>query len=202
MTERRPLARHILRWTAELLLVFVGVYGAFWLNNFQQHREARHRHDQILAELESEANETIANMTSQRATNQRDLAEFRRALTAGEMPRLGTFSFSSDYSATDTATLLQSGGYQLLDIKTIFALRKVESVERGGLSIIQHIEKLSDELIAPNLDQDISFFYDPATKKLRKRFALYPSALAAIVQFFDDYVAAEKGLLQQLHAER
>ena len=37
-----------------------------------------------------------------------------------------------------------------------------------------HYEKLSDELIAPNLDQDISFFYDPATKKLRKRFEKYP----------------------------
>ena len=38
-------------------------------------------------------------------------------------------------------------------------------------------QKLSDELIVPNLDQDISFFYDPATKKLRKRFEIYPETL-------------------------
>ena len=44
-------------------------------------------------------------------------------------------------------------------------------------------QKLSDELIVPNLDQDISFFYDPATKKLRKRFEIYPEALDATVKF-------------------
>ena len=44
-------------------------------------------------------------------------------------------------------------------------------------------QKLSDELIVPNLDQDISFFYDPATKKLRKRFEIYPQALDETVKF-------------------
>ena len=47
-------------------------------------------------------------------------------------------------------------------------------------------QKLSDELIVPNLDQDISFFYDPATKKLRKRFEIYPDALDATVKFAND----------------
>jgi hypothetical protein len=38
----------------------------------------------------------------------------------------------------------------------------------------------------PNLNQDISFFYDPATKKLRKQFEIYPEALEATVRFADD----------------
>jgi len=42
-------------------------------------------------------------------------------------------------------------------------------------------QKLSDELIVPNLGQDISFFYDPATKKLRKQFEIYPEALQETV---------------------
>jgi len=37
-------------------------------------------------------------------------------------------------------------------------LRQLESDIRGDLGGIQHFEKLSDELIWPNLDQDISFF--------------------------------------------
>ncbi len=193
---------HLFRWVAELLLVFIGAYAAFWLSNYQEHREERHRHDQILAALENEMDGAIANATEEKANAARSLAEFRRALDDGEMPRLGTFSFVTDYSATDTATLLESGGYQLLDIKTIIALRKVESVLRGGLSNINHIERLSDELIAPNLDQGTDFFYDPATRKLRRRFAHYPDALASLVKFWDDLIVAEKNLLQQLHAER
>jgi hypothetical protein len=53
---------------------------------------------------------------------------------------------------------------------------ELESVIRGGLSCMAHDGSLSDELIAPNLDRNISFFCDPSTKKLRERFENYPDA--------------------------
>ena len=118
------------------------------------------------------------------------------------MPPLGTISFSSDYSASDIATLLQSGGIELLDVKTLTALRNFESVIRGGLARIAHFQKLSDEMIVPNLDQDISFFYDPTTKKLRKRFAKYPEALQSTVNFFHDLEKVQNDLLAQIRVER
>jgi len=40
--ERSHLSR-LGRWAAELLLVFVGVYAAFWLNNYQQHEQDAER---------------------------------------------------------------------------------------------------------------------------------------------------------------
>jgi uncharacterized protein YukE len=189
------------RWTAELLLVFVGAYAAFWLTNYQQHQEEVRRHNQLLAALEDEVTQAIASAKTEGAREAKTVAEFRHALAAGEMP-LRPFSFTSDYSATDVATLLQSGGYQLLDVKTLIALRNVESNLRGGLTAIQHYQKLSDDLIVPNVDQDTSFFYDPATKKLRKRFAGYADALERVVRFFDDYAKAETALLSQIQAER
>ena len=72
--------------------------------------------------------------------------------------------FSRPTGPGDIATLLQSGGVQLLDVKTLTALRELESVIRWGLSNMQRYQKISDELIVPNLDQDISFFYDPGKK--------------------------------------
>src|SRR5437868_9861819 len=93
------------------------------------------------------------------------------------MPPLRPFIFETDYSPGDFATLLQAGGVQLLDIKTLTALRNDESIIRWSLARLARYQKLSDELIVPNLDQDISFFYDPATRKLRKRFQIYPDAL-------------------------
>ena len=63
-------------------------------------------------------------------------------------------------------------------------------------------QKLSDELIVPNLDQDISFFYDPATKKLRKRFEIYPDALEARVKFANELERTHTELLKQIQAER
>jgi len=200
--EKRSLASRIGRWMAELVLVFVGVYAAFWLNNYQQHRQDADRRDQILASLEQQLQEGIKSGKTNRAKQEQEAAEFRRALDAGEMPPLHPFVFTTDYSPIDWATILQSGGVQLLDVQTIMAVRNDESVIRWGLSRMAWYQKLSDELIVPNLDQDISFFYDPATKKLRKRFEIYPDALDARVKFANELERTHIELLKRIQAER
>src|SRR6266705_5775415 len=180
INQKRSRLSRFGRWAAELVLVFVGVYAAFWLSDYQQHRQDAERRDRILASI----------------------AQFQRALDAGEMPPLRPFVFITDYSPGDFATMLQSGGIQLLDLETLTALRNDESVIRWGLSRIARYQKLSDELIVPNLDQDISFFYDPATKKLRKRFGIYPEALQATVKFANDLEHTHAELLKRIQAER
>ena len=201
-TEKHSRLSRFGRWAAELLLVFVGVYAAFWLNNYQQHRQDAERRDQILASLEQLLRDGIESNKAAGAKEERQTTEFRRALDAGDMPPLRPFVFITDYNPGDIAALLQSGGVQLLDVKTLMAVRGLESVIRWGLSALARYQKLSDELIVPNLDQDISFFYDPATKKLRKRFEIYPQALEATVQFSRDLQRTETELLKQIQAER
>jgi nitrogen fixation-related uncharacterized protein len=202
-TDRKtPFLSRAGRWIAELVLVFVGVYAAFWLNNYQQYRQDAERRDRILASIEQTLREGIESGKINRAKEEREAAEFRRALDAGEMPPLHPFVFTTDYSPGDFATLLQSGGIQLLDLRTLPALRNDESVIRWGLSRMARYQKLSDELIVPNLDQDVSFFYDPVTKKLRKRFEMYPEALQATVKFANDLEHAHAELLKRIQAER
>jgi len=118
------------------------------------------------------------------------------------MPPLRPFVFTTDYSPSDWATMLQSGGVQLLDVQTLLAVRNDESVIRWGVNRMAWYQKLSDELIVPNLDQDISFFYDPATKKLRKRFEIYPEALQATVKFANELERTHTELLKRIQAER
>jgi len=146
--------------------------------------------------------EGIASGKTNRANEERTAAEFQHALDAGEMPPLRPFVFTTDYSPTDWATVLQSGGVQLLDVQTLMAVRNDESVIRWGLGRMAWYQKLSDELIVPNLDQDISFFYDPATKKLRKRFEIYPDALQATVKFANELERTHTELLKRIQAER
>jgi hypothetical protein len=201
-TEKRSRFSRFAGWVAELVLVFVGVYAAFWLSNYQQHRQDAERRDRILASIERTLREGIESGRINRAEQEREAAEFQRALDAGEMPALQPFVFTTDYSPGDFATLLQSGGIQLLDLQTLTALRNDESVIRWGLSRMARHQKLSDELIVPNLDQDISFFYDPATKKLRKRFEIYREALEATAKFAQDLEHTHTELLKQIQAER
>src|SRR5204862_461866 len=202
-TEKRSRFARFGRWVAELVLVFVGVYAAFWLNSYQQHQQDAERRDRILASIEQTLREGIESSKINRTTEQEPAAaEFQRALDAGEMPPLRPFVFITDYSPSDLATMLQSGGVQLLDVQTLRALRNDESVIRWGLARVARYQKLSDELIMPNLDQDIAFFYDPATKKLRKRFEIYPEALQETVNLANDLERTHTELLKQIQAER
>jgi len=202
-TEKRSSLSRVGRWIAELVLVFVGVYAAFWLNNYQQHRQDADRRDQILAFIEQTLSEGIESSKANRAKEQEpEAAEFQRALDAGEMPPVRPFVFITDYSQSDLATMLQSGGVQLLDVQTLTALRRDESVIRWGLQRMARYQKLSDELIVPNVGQDISFFYDPATKKLRKQFEIYPQALEARVDFAHELERTHTDLLKRIQAER
>ena len=202
MTEKRSPLSRIGRWTAELILVFVGVYAAFWLSNYQQRGQDAERRDRILASIERTLREGIDSNEKSRVKQRQEAAEFRRALDAGEMPPLRPFVFTTDYSPGDFAALLQSGGIQLLDLETLTALRNDETIIRWGLSRMTRYTKLSDELIVPNLDQDLSFFYDPATKKLRKRFEFYPEALDATVKFANELERTHTELLKRIQAER
>ena len=201
-TNRSRWWPRIGRWAAELVLVFIGVYAAFWLNNFQQRQHDAERRDRILASIERTLREGIESGKVSRAKEEEQAAKFQRALNAGDMPPLHPFVFTTDYNPGDFATLLQSGGIELLDLETLTALRNDESVIRWGLSRLQRYQKLSDELIVPNLGQDIAFFYDPATKKLRERFEIYPEALEATVKFARDLERTHTELLKQIQSER
>jgi len=200
--KRKALSARLARWAAELVLVFIGVYAAFWLNGYQQHQQEAKRRDQILGSIERILREGIEGGRKNTVQEEREAAEFQHALDAGQMPPLQPFVFITDYNAGDLATLLQSGGVELLDVETLTALRNDESVIRWGLSRIARYQKLSDELIVPNLDQDISFFYDPVTRKLRKRFEIYPDALQATVKFAHDLDRTHTELLKRIQAER
>jgi len=201
-TEKRSRFARFGGWAAELVLVFIGVYAAFWLSNYQQHRQDAERRDRILASIEQELRRGIDSGKIAGAKQEQEAAKFRRALDSGEMPPLQPFVFTTDYSPGDWATLLQSGGVQLLDVKTLMALRELESVIRWGVSDMERYQKLSDELIIPNLDQDVSFFYDPAAKKLRRRFEIYPQALEATVKFAHDLDRTKTELLKRIQTER
>jgi len=203
INQKRSLLSRVGRWTAELVLVFVGVYAAFWLNNYQQHRQDAERRDRILAYIEQTLREGIEGSKFNRAKEQEpEAAEFQRALDAGEMPPVRPFVFITDYSPSDLATMLQSGGVQLFDVQTLKALRSDETVIRWGLARMARYQKLSDDLIVPNLDENISFFYDPATRKLRKHFEMYPKALEARVSFANELERTHAELLKQIQAER
>jgi hypothetical protein len=199
---KKNFSAQVGRWLAELLLVFIGVYAAFWLNDFQQAQQRARQRDQILASLERQLQEGVENTKAQAARAARERGEFQQALEGGQRPKLRRFAFTTDYNPGDIATILQSGGIELLDVKTLVTLREFESVVRWGLSRMAHYQQLSDQLIAPNLGQDNSFFYEENGRQLRERFDIYPEALQAKLDFFNELKEKQAQLLSRIQSER
>jgi hypothetical protein len=74
--KRKTFSARLARWTAELVLVFIGVSAAFWLNNYQQHQQEAKRRDQILASLERLLRQGIESGKINAAKEEQQAAEF------------------------------------------------------------------------------------------------------------------------------
>jgi type II secretory pathway component PulJ len=77
---KKNFSAQVGRWLAELLLVFIGVYAAFWLNDFQQAQQRARQRDQILASLERQLQEGVENTKAQAARATQERGEFQQAL--------------------------------------------------------------------------------------------------------------------------
>ena len=200
-TQKRVAVRAA-RWAVELATVFVGVYAAFMLNNYQNHRQERQRREQILVWMDAEYSEVLEDVKRGRGKLQHDADEFNRAVDAGEMPAVYAFNFASDYDPADIASMLGNGGYDLLEIETVRELRDTEDTLRLMVGLARHDQQLSDTLVLPNLDKDRSVFYDPATRKLRPTYRWYADFFRVCLHDYDDLQPQIEKLLRQVRAER
>ena len=176
-SSKRGWARAIVDRLTELVIVFVGVYAAFMLTAHQGHEQERQRRGQILAYLEKGATTNAESLKQVTANYDRRMNEFLTQLAKGEMPEITPISWTSSYDANETTWLLQAGGLELLDIETIARMKEVDSAYRTGIGTMAHYQQLSDQLVVPHIGEGRSFFYDPATKQLRKEYAQYPDIL-------------------------
>ena len=189
------------RWVGELATVFAGVYAAFALNNYQVHRQERQRRDQILNWAQGEYAEALAGFNDQIAHQEEIAKEFDQKVKAGEMPPLHAFTFVTDYNPTDFTSMLQSGGFDLLDIQTIRAIRAIEGTLRQFIELMHHDQQLSDALLLPNLDQPASFFYDASGKQLRAEYRWYSDYFTANLLFRRELRTELTQVLKQLRTE-
>ena len=194
--------RRFTHWLGELITVFVGVYAAFLLNNHASHRQERQRREQLLTWVEDRYTGVLDNARRQVPELQKIIDDFGAKLAAGQMPEVKPIGWIGDYDPSDGTSLLQSGGYDLLDIETIRDIREAESLLRELVSEALHAQQRSDALILPNRGKDPSLFYDPATHQLRESYDWVPKAYKDLKDSFEALQASCTKLLAQVRAER
>jgi len=200
--SKRRLTKRLSERLIELIIVFVGVYAAFVLNAHQSREQARQRRQQILAYLEKQATVSAQKLRQVTVSYDKRMNTFLTQLSRGEMPEVAPIAWATNYNANETNWILQGGGLELLDIATIARLKEVDSAASTGLSTMAHYQQLSDQLIVPHLGENRSFFYDPATKQLRKEYALYPDILKEGSRVLHELSEKTDELVAQLRVEQ
>lgn len=190
---RRPPGRFF----AELLVVFIGVYGAFWVEGYWQRLEDRERAATILEALAEELGNLSENGPLVVDGMSLALEEYETARARGERPPPGYYREpgAETPSISVWRATLSSGGVNLLDADLFFALAALYNrVESTSDRYIRY-NLITEGEILPLLSRGPEAFYDPGTGELDSRFQVHMDQLRALRDEVS-YIVQEAASLQ------
>jgi hypothetical protein len=176
--SRRPDSGGIKRYGAELVIVFVGVYAAFWVDNYRDSKNDEERTAQIVQTLHEDLQDFIT--TSRRhgdhITASLDAWEAARASGDKPSPYVLRMARSESPPISVWQAVSQSSLVELLEPSLLFDLGFFYSELEGvGVKFVRY-SAFTDEYVLPGMKRDPAWFYDEADQ-LKPEFAAHMDRL-------------------------
>jgi hypothetical protein len=199
--EPRPgsRARHAARLVFELVVIFIGVYSAFALSEYQKQREADERRHQIRAALIAEIEDITRNTRRVATVSPPQLAGLDSAIAAGMRPPLQPILEPIRVETHMWDATLQSGGLDLFDVPTIYALSSFYNRLNEGFEQIVQLNRLSETILLPNLGAGPDEFYDRETGALLPKYSWYTGGYRRLIRIAQELTEQGDSLVVQLH---
>ena len=186
---------------AELVFVFLGMYGAFLLERMHDEDMDMLRKRQILQALVDEFEDYEQELGS--ASNSLDEAygvPFFTAYGAGERPFPTPIPYGGMGSVNTGIweAMLQSGGIEVLEVEMIQQVQVFFKKLQDLLDLYSRFERLTEQMILPEMDQDVSYFYEKEGPELRDKYKWYVNSLFTIgmsLQTLSEQAGATKEVL-------
>lgn len=164
-------------WLAlELVVVFVGLYAAFAVSEYQARRQADERREQLRLALVREISDITENVKNGADGMASALAFYDAQLESGGTPALQPLIEAIDVRAHMWEATIASGGIDLFDVSTVFELSAFYNELNAGFAQIDQLRELSQTILIPNLDKGIEEFYS-APGRLRAKYGWYLGGL-------------------------
>ena len=96
------------------------------------------------------------------------------------------------------AAMLNAGGLEALEVELIEAVEDFYEFIRGYQEEARRHLRLFDQSMLPYIEEDISFFYDRETKKLKSKYTWYHIFLARMIDQVKEAREKVKRILQGL----
>ena len=162
----------------DLFLVIIGVLIAFWLSNFQSKQKEKLNRNQLLEQCKLELRGNLMDFHIGEQMYDSIYHSFIEAERNLEQPPLYFRNISMVYDLSIWEMAVDKG---IFNAKTVSVINKINS-EVSCMRIYgdrQH--DCNIHLLLPNLEQPITEFYDPDTKRLREKYYWYISNLGSIL---------------------
>ena len=168
---------------AEVVLVFLGMYGAFLLERMHDDEMDQLRKRQILQALVDE----FANYEDELSRASHSLDEgygipFFTSYSNGEKPFPSPIPFGGMGSVNTGIweAMLQSGGIEVLEVEMIQGVQGFFKKLQDLLDLYSRFERLSENLILPVMDESVDYFYEPESTELRNKYKWYVNSLFTV----------------------
>ncbi|HEY8469624.1 MAG TPA: hypothetical protein VIL18_08280 [Longimicrobiales bacterium] len=198
--ELRTRREFLVRLAFELVIVFVGVYAAFALQEWEARREAAERRAQIQQALVQEIRDIIGNTRIASEWTSRLVAEYDSAFAKGETPALVPLIEPVRVHTHMWEATIESGGLDLLDVPTIYRISEFYNGLNAGFEQLSQLRTLSESMLIPNLGNGTSAFYDSAGR-LRPEYHWYIGGMRNLSVLADRITEQGELLVRDLGGE-
>lgn len=184
---------------AEVVVVFVGVFAAFTLEQRRADRIEDARKQQFLSALHADFTNGKSSLDQGVPLVSAVIDSFINAHDRGERPEIGHFGLRvTGVNARAWEAMLQSGGVDVLPVDFVLMVEDfydtVEKIDQTSAEARQ----MSAHLVLPNLDRGSDFFYDPATDRLKAPYQWYIAAMRGFMQDIREIRQKSEAVLDRL----
>ena len=196
--DRKKLKWTVLRLLAELLVVFLGVYAAFLLDDYRMRQRAEAQRERIREGLYEHV--AVINSELGNAAPYVDslLTEFEQAVGRGERPEPGCLDLGSGLGAPDVwNAALEAGGLDVIDVELLTSMSEFYLGAYNTVGQIERMRGLCDEYVVPRLDEGVGAFYD-STGRFNKAYQWYLPTMRDVLGGMNEWKERSDSLLVML----
>ena len=160
---------------SELLVVFIGVYCAFLLDDYREQQRNNIKKRKIYQSLIKETYQTKANLDQLISVFDSVYFDpFIQPYKNGRMPQLKPLLIGSvGISTRHWEAILATGGLDVLDLDLIEDMEDYYFNFYITIDFMRKAEQFTAQVLLPNIDKNRAEFYDIRTKTLKEKYLWY-----------------------------
>ncbi len=195
------LLRSWKRLAAELVVVFLGVYGAFWVENYRDQQDQIDRTEQVILALQQDLRDYVEVTDAFNKHVEDGLRDWAGARESGEAPAPFVFRiYGAETPPLSTWEVVRQAGLaELLQANLLYELGFFYNEIAGmGARYIRYAEFTESEVLPLAKIGSASFY--SADGKLLPRFAAHMDRLRELGNFMGESVEWASCILERLES--